>query len=417
MAPWRQSRFRYYGSPRNYLIALSNLLSGRLYAHEEDIALLEAAVAARLGVPYALAVPQGRVGLYLTLKALIQPGQDVVMSPYTIYDVVNMVLAAGGRPVFADVQQESGNIDPKAVQQLIGQNTGAVLVTHLHGLAADMTDILAACAARNIPVIEDVAQAFGGTYQGRPLGSLGAAAVLSFGRVKNINGFFGGMVVTSDKGAFERMKAEMDQFVPERPKKLITRIFHCLVSDIAISSPVFPLFSFWVFRYGCIKEIKRINKLVQTEDSACRRDSLPTQYCTRMTPMQARIILTQLNELDSNTRARIANAKRYAELLNDLSGVILPPRRSDGSHIYLAYPVQVFDRWSLVKSLMVGGNDLAIQHIGNTADLPCFKEFYRPCPVAAKVANEMVLLPCYPGYRSENIDRMVRGLKSWLRSA
>ncbi len=410
-----QARFRFYGSPRNYLQAVKDLLGGRFHAGTEAIGTLERCVAARLGVRHAIATSQGRVALYLAIRHLIKPGQNVVLSAYTIYDVVNMVLAAGGRPVFADVERDSGNIDPAEVERLIDDNTGAVLVTHLHGLAADMERITEICRRRGVPVVEDAAQAFGGTSQGRPLAGIGEAAILSFGRVKNINSFFGGMVVCNDDALAARIRAEMQDFAEEKVGKLVKRILHCLIADLITSPPLFPLLSFWIFRYGALKDIKQINKLVQTEDAARRRDVLPQGYKTRMSPMQARVVLQQLPDLDRNTAARIANAEQYHAALAGLNEIILPPRRQDGSHIYLAYPIQVENRWGMVKELMRNGNDLVIQHIGNTADLDCFREFRRDCPVARKVAGEVVLLPTYPGYEPKNIARMTAGIRAWLR--
>ena len=394
------------------MIAASDILSGRMYKGD-SVENLERMVSERIGVRHALCVPQGRVGLYLAVKSLIKPGQKVIMSPYTIYDVVNMVIAAGGRPVFADIERQTCNIDPLEVEKLIDREVGAVLVTHLHGLAAEMAPILEVCRAYGVPVIEDVAQAFGGSYDGHQLGSLGAVSMLSFGRVKNVNGFFGGMVLTDDDALLASMKEERSRFPQESSKKLLTRIAHCLVTDIIMSPPVFWGFSYWLFRYGCMNDVQSINKLVETEDNPVRRDVLPEHYRARMTPMQARVVAAQLPDLDGNSRARIDMAERYAQALDGQNEVVLPPRRTDGSHIYLAYPVQVEDRMDLVKHLMRHGNDVVIQHIGNTSDFECFREFHRECKVARQVARETVLLPTYPGFRTSEMERIAESVRDW----
>src|SRR4051812_32846748 len=105
-------------------------------------------------------MPMARVAIYEVVKAIIRPGASVVMSPYTIADVVNMVIAAGGRPVFADVDPRSGNLSPTELPRLIDKDTGAVLATHFYGCAADIVEIANICRERNVPLIEDSAQAF-----------------------------------------------------------------------------------------------------------------------------------------------------------------------------------------------------------------------------------------------------------------
>src|SRR5438552_18587587 len=97
-------RFRLYTQASDYLYFLRDLLLGRL-TRGDDAERLERAIGARCGVPYALCVPQGRVGVYLAVKAVIKPGQKVVLSPYTIADAINMVLCDGCVPVFADLDR------------------------------------------------------------------------------------------------------------------------------------------------------------------------------------------------------------------------------------------------------------------------------------------------------------------------
>ena len=162
-------------------------------------------------------MPQGRFGLYLALRQLIKPGQEVILSPYTIYDVVNMVICAGGKPVFADIERETCNLDPREVEQLVSSHTGAVITTHLHGLSSSRIEELAAfCRERGIPLIEDAAQAFGGAVGGKPVGSFGDVGIYSFGRVKNVNAFYGGAVVCRDPAVAARIRAELSAFRTSR---------------------------------------------------------------------------------------------------------------------------------------------------------------------------------------------------------
>ena len=406
-------RFRFYGSPKNYVTALTALLTGRIHRGDE-IARLEARLQQRLGKRHAIAVAQCRVGICLALKQLLKPGQEVILSPYTIYDVINMVLAAGGKPVFADIDPESCHIDLQAVERLIGPDTGGVLVTHLHGATVDTSRFRAVCDAHGLWLVVDAAQAFGATSGNAHAGTLGTAGVYSFGRAKNVNGFYGGAVVTDNDDLAHAIRRDLAAWPEIETWALYKRVLHCLIADIATMPPLFQLLTFRIFQYGATRGVERINKIVDTEDGSTRRDTLPQHYQRRLAPLQARIILDQLDDVDSQTEMRQATAEVYDRELAGVEGVGQPPRRRDRAHIYLAYPIQVADRWALIKYLMSRGVDPAAQHYHNTADLACFAEFARDCPNARGVSKSIVLLPTYPGYGIEEARRTARAVRAFF---
>src|SRR6185436_6528867 len=123
-------RLRIYTDPGQYYRVFRETLTGG--SKSGDAAeRLEKEVARRLGIAHAVVMPMARTAIYFAVKGLIKPGQKVVMSPYTIADVVNMVVCAGGIPVFADIERATCNIDPAEIERLVDNQTGAVLVTHL----------------------------------------------------------------------------------------------------------------------------------------------------------------------------------------------------------------------------------------------------------------------------------------------
>jgi perosamine synthetase len=401
-----QPRFRFYGSPRNYFTALHAFLTGAI-TRGDDVSHLERALEIRLGVHHAIAVSQARLGIYLTIKHLIPAGGEVILSPYTIYDVINMVMAAGARPVFCDVDPSTCNIDLEKARQLVNERTRAVLITHLHGLMADAEGFRQLCDQQGLYLIEDSAQSFGARCGLRAAGAIGHAGVYSFGRVKNVNGFFGGAVVTNDAELAQRIRDEVRSFRPMDVSVLLKRIINCLVADIATMPPIFQLLTFWVFRHACLNDIESVSKIVDTEDDPVRRDGIPERYLRQLTALQARLILRQLADVDRFTTQRIERAMRYADGLAQLTSVQLPPRRNDGSHAYLAFPIQVADRQDFIKHMMRHGCDLTIQHYNNTADLECFRDIARDCPVTRRTARRVVLLPTYPGFGMDQVRRLV----------
>jgi perosamine synthetase len=406
-------RYRFYGGMEVYREAIASFIGRRIY-QGDDVASLEAAVRKRLGMPYAVAAPQCRVALYLVIKNTIKPGQDVVMSPYTIYDVVNMVICAGGRPKFCDVREETCNLDPAALRRVIDANTGAVVVTHLHGMASDLDEIAAICAEHQVPLVEDAAQAYGAELKGRQIGSFGESAVLSFGRAKNINAFFGGMAVTRNAKVAEAMRREIESWPAMPEANLGKRVLACAITDISTWGPVFNLVTFPIFRYACLRDVESVNRVVQTENSPVRRDSFPENYRVRMTPMQARLVVAQHANLDKDNAHRQKLAQIYREGLRDLNSVGLPQLDAESTHIYLAFPIAVDNRMDLVKYIMGHGRDVAIQHYHNTADLECFRDFFADCPVARHLSHSIVLLPTYPGYTEKEARAVVSLIRDYF---
>jgi perosamine synthetase len=408
-----QPRYRFYGGAMNYLRVARDVILQRVYSGE-DITQVERKLATRIGMPEAILVPQARFGLYLLLGQLIKPGQEVILSPYTIYDVVNMVVCAGGQPVFADIERETCNLDPREVVRLINSRTGAVITTYLHGLASGVEDLAKSCREKGVPLIEDAAQAFGGSVNGKAIGSFGDAAIFSFGRVKNVNSFYGGAVLCRDHAVAAGIRAALAELPCEATSRLVKRTAHCLLADLLTHPLIFRCLTFWIFRYACLRDVQSVNKLVRTEDDPVARTKVPEVYKRRITPMQARLIDSQLDRVDEQTEARIARARRYHEGFGKLQQVMGPPFREDHSHIYLSYPVQVPDRWDLVRFMMRCGRDVSVQHITNTADLPCFSQFRRDCHNARITAGQVVLLPTYPRYSIREVDKTVAALRSYF---
>jgi dTDP-4-amino-4,6-dideoxygalactose transaminase len=405
-------RFRLYTRPALYAeVAREIAAPGR---GEEAQRRLEAAIASLSGVSHALCVPRARAGIYLALRALIAPGQKVILSPYTIHEVVNMVLCAGGVPVFADVERRTCNLDPRAALDLLDGETGAVLVTHLHGLAAEVEPLAAACRARGVALVEDCAQALGTRLRGRPVGSFGDAGILSFGTYKNVTSFLGGMLVTPHARVRERAAALLENWRPQPLGPWLREAALALATDLVTWPPLFRRVTFPLFRYGYLHEVELLNKRVRVEDDPRLRREYPAAWSARMRPAQARMALAQLARVERDAAARAALARRYHEGLADLPELLLPPLREDGSHTYSYYPIQFADRHALVRFLMQRGCDLAVQHLRNCADLPCFAELRRDCPNARAAASATILLPSYPRYGEEDVARNVAAIRAFF---
>jgi perosamine synthetase len=411
-----QPRSKLYTSAAAYRRGLGTLLGADM--QERAVAALERALEELHPGTRAVAVPMARVGIYLTLKHLVRPGQKVILSPYTIADVVNMVLCAGGVPIFADLEPGgSCNVDADAVTRLLEteNDVGAVLVTHFYGLVCNIEPILVACARKGIPVVEDAAQSFGARLSGKPAGTLGDAGVFSFGLLKNVTGFMGGAVVTGDAVLAQRIATELAGMPLIPAPMLLKKVAKGASFDIATFPPVFGTVVYWLFRYAYLRGASLFSNQLDTDSHPVSYSSLPPSYTCRMSGAPAEIIRSHLGRCSRDNEERIAKAQLYDAGLRDIPGLVLPPLRRDGSHIYLYYPIQYEKRDALARSLTRRLRDVQVSHHRNCAALDCFSAFARDCPNAERASRQVIYLPTYPGYREDQVRANIDAIRSYFR--
>jgi dTDP-4-amino-4,6-dideoxygalactose transaminase len=173
----------------------------------------EAEMAARLGVPHALALASGTAALHLALEVLgVGAGDEVYCSTLTFAASANAIRYVGATPVFIDSEAHSWNLDPMMLADALrdaaaaGRLPKALIVVDLYGQCADLDPILASCREFGVPVIEDAAEALGATYRGKPAGSFGDLSVLSFNGNKIITTSGGGMLLARDPTLLARAR-------------------------------------------------------------------------------------------------------------------------------------------------------------------------------------------------------------------
>ncbi len=172
----------------------------------------EASVARFVGVPYGVALSSGTAGLDLSLRALgIAEGDEVILPSFTFVGVANAVIGRGARPVFADIDPLTLNLDPDAVEQVITPKTRAIIAVHTFGYPAELDAILEIAQRHNLRVIEDACEALGAEYRGRKAGASADLGVFGFYPNKPITTGEGGMVVTRDSSLADTIRALRNQ--------------------------------------------------------------------------------------------------------------------------------------------------------------------------------------------------------------
>jgi dTDP-4-amino-4,6-dideoxygalactose transaminase len=178
---------------------------GQYFYGGPNVRKVEAAFASRFGAKHAISTNSATTGLHTAVAAAgVGPGDEVIVSPYTMSASATSILMQNAIPVFADVQDDIFCLDPQSIRDRITKYTRAIMVTHLFGHPADMKSILEIAREHNLRVIEDAAQAVGGTIDGHPAGSIGDIGVMSLNFHKIIHTGEGGIVLTNDDVIAER---------------------------------------------------------------------------------------------------------------------------------------------------------------------------------------------------------------------
>ena len=247
------------------------------------------------GRKYGLAVNGGTAALMLALHgAGVQPGDEVIASPFTWGASVSCILQNLAIPIFADIDPNTFTLDPDSIEQRITPRTKAVVVVHIFGFPADMTRIMAVAERHGLAVIEDCAQAHAGKHAGRMLGSWGTVGAFSLQASKNLTGGEGGILICDDREILER----------------------------AMSMGTHP---------------QRLYAELELPEYRAKIDSLAFNY--RMHSMSAAMANSQLKHLEGWTLARGRNAQRLYDEVRDLPFINIPdPLLETERHAYYNIP-------------------------------------------------------------------------------
>jgi perosamine synthetase len=349
-------------------LVLEALRSRRL-ALGEQLPAFEAALAERLGVEHVSALSSGTGGLHLAVRAAgIQPGEEVVTTPFSFVASANCLLYEGARPVFCDIDRRTLNIDPAAAEASVGERTAGLLPVHIFGYPADLPALERLASARGLWIVEDACEALGALHSdGAAVGARGNLSVFGFYPNKQLTTGEGGALVAPTREIKERVDSERNQ--------------------------------------GRAPDMGWLD-----------HDRLGFNY--RLDELSCALGLAQLERLDEllSERARVAAA--YSEALAGIDGLELPCPDSGGDRrswfVYVVQLPQGVDRDGAVRALRERGID-------SKPYLPAIHlmSFYRErfghregeFPVCEDVARRSLALPFFPELTESEIEQVALAVR------
>lgn len=351
-----------------------NVLKGEYLTTGPAVGEFEKAVASYVGAKYAVSFSSGTAALHGACFATgIGEGDEVITTPMTFAASSNCVLYQGGRPVFADIDSDTYNINPKKVEELINENTKAIIPVHFTGQPVALDKIQHLAKKHNLVVIEDAAHALGATYKGEKIGSLSDMTMFSFHPVKHITSGEGGIITTNSEKYYEKLLQFRSHGITREPDKLIEN-----------HGPWYYEMQFLGFNY-------------------------------RMTDIQAALGTNQLKKIDKFVDIRKKYVSKYNEAFNQVSEIQTPYQDRYASSSWHLYIIRLDlkklsgNRREIFEALLSANIGVNVHYIPVHL-LPYYSKLgYQRglCPNAEKLYEEIITLPLFPAMSEQDVSDVI----------
>ena len=337
--------------------AVDRVLRSGIIAQGPEVAKFEEEFAKVCGVKYAVAACNGTTAGHLVMLASgIGPGDEVITTPFTFFATASVVMMAGAKPVFVDVEDDGFCLDPKKVESAITDKTKAIHPVHLYGELADMPSFIEIAEKHNLLLIEDSAQAHcANSWEGNA-GSFGKAGWFSFYPTKNMTTSEGGIITTNDEE----------------------------------------------FANKC--------KIIRAHGMSAQYQHTEFGYNYRMTDISAAIGREQLKKLPNfNVRRR-----EIAEMYNsELSDLVITPKNRRG-HVFHQYTIRSSARDELREFLMNREINTGIYYPSVLYNYQSMAAYQSSCPNAENLINEVLSLPVHPALSNSDVFEVISSIKAFF---
>ena len=359
--------------------AVINVLKSDYLTCGPKIGELEAKLCEITGAKYAVVCSNGTAALHMAAMAAgIGEGDELITTPITFAASANCALYCGAKPVFADINEKTYNIDPASVEEHITPNTKAVVAVDFTGQAVELDRLLDICHKREIVLIEDGAHSIGTKYNGKGVGSIADMTTFSFHPVKTITGGEGGAVLTNSEEYYQKL--------------LLAR------------------------SHG----ITRVPELLENEsDGPWYYEQINLGYNYRMTDIQAGLILSQLDKLEKFSSRRKELVERYNKAFENNDAIIVQeeiPESDTTRHLYILRinPDKLTINRREFFDALAAENVCCNVHYIPVYYFPHYKRLgYEKglCPKAEKLYDEMITLPLYYGMSDQDCDDVIMAVE------
>ncbi|MBA7524239.1 GDP-perosamine synthase [subsurface metagenome] len=385
-------------------------------ARGECVKTFERAFAEKMGSRHAVALSSVRFGLYSVIESLgLSRDSEILCTPLTIYSIIPTLIQAGLRPIFVDITQRGFSMDMEDAARKLTPRTKAILVTHLWGMASDISRIAGFAREHGLILLEDASQCLNGEIGSKKTGTIGTAGFFSFSMTKTINTYHGAIMVTDDSRLAKDLSSKVSRLAPCGR----TRLLRALLAELALWTFTRPIPFSLIFGplQGFLQRLG-VKDYLDNRNVSCspQLGAFPSALETSFTDIQAEPGLMMLETLDAFDCRRRRIADIYFKMLRGLPDLQLPERVPGSTNNFWMFTVCVPERRKLKEFLWRRKKiDCTISSVDPCHEMPIFGELRASLPMASQFAQRALYLPAYLGMVDEEVRRVARSVIDFFK--
>ena len=413
-----QSRIHIYKSNFFYLKFFYRLIISKIFKSKSDIVQLKNTLKNKFKNQNVHLVGQCREGIYYTVKysILMTKKHEVIVSSYTLYHVINMILLAGGTPVFVDLEKNNLHNSYQKILKKINQNTACIIITHLFYVNEEIDEIKKIASEKNIYLLEDCAVGFGTKNINNVLcGNFGDFGIFSFQAMKNVQSLTGGAIITKNEDFSKWIEYEMLNLKEISFYEILKKLLFVFCIDFLTRIKFVNFIFFQILKIAYKKNISSILKLIRADHTPTSNLMHKSYDLKKMTNAQAAFINIGINNMDKDQKDRLKRALIYQHKLEKFKVLQILPKKGFNNRNHLEYPVLVKEKEALFNFLLKNNIDVRKFYYRNLSYLDCYDAYNVSCPNSNNVENQIITLPCYPSYSLKNIYKITRLIKEFYK--
>jgi perosamine synthetase len=349
-----------------------------------------------LGIQNLLPVSMGRFGLYLACKeCLYKNKNEIILSPFTIFDVANMVICSNGKPVFCDINKTSTHLSLKDLKRKINKKTSAIILTHYETINPELKEIYKFCKKKNIKLINDLAIAIDSKLDKKNLCHYSDFSIYSFGFYKFLSCLYGGGLYIKNKKIYNKTLKTILKFPSYTFTDLIFQIMKFWLINFCLNKIIFNFLTFPIFHFAYANQINFLLRFTKNDPNPFLRKKINAKYFKKLNINQIKNIIKNIENLKKLNKTRKANYLTYKRNLDRL-GITLnydDLKQKDSS--FINFPIVVKDKAELTKFLMNKGFDLSQYFYRDCSKIKFFQKYGKKNKNVEKLVNNLIILPTH----------------------
>ena len=362
---------------------------------------------------------KARIGLFHILSFLFKNNKTknkIILSSFTVFDMINMVLLSGFEPIFIDHYKNSSQINIDQLKEKINEfndEVGAVLLTHYNVNNSELSEISNICKQNKIILIEDCAIAIGSKFDNDYVGKFGDYSIFSFGFYKFINVLSGGMIFSKNKDFYnfviDKEKNWEEIKIYNLYKLIIKSFFVRLISSKIIFKLIFP-----IIKFAYKNDITLIKKLLTNDPKPHKKENFPSEYEFRLSQTQINDIIFQFKNLKYLRKLREINYRAYSEGIKNEKIIFFHNKQNLlNENAYLNFPIIVKDKNKFISYMLDNEIDISPQFYRSVNELSFLSKYSKTTKLIQDSVSNLVTLPTYSGINKYYFRKIIETINRY----